>query len=161
MHEGSEQEADARAARPRLHVQGAWQNLFREPAREGLEEALPRIVRGRRWFGGKARAIASARSRRQRAPGCGRGLGASWHWFASSRTAATETYAVPLAFAEGHRAEEIENHHPESVLAELEVETRQGAREGLLVEALESDEFCQGLLERSSGDAVCAGKRAS
>ncbi len=143
-HAGLETGAEPELTRLRVH--DAWQELFREPARDSLEEALPGLIRGRRWFGGKARPIVSARLADSIVLGQAAGS-AVLALVSIDQGYGAQTYAVPMAFAEGQRAAELQQHRPHAVLAKLEVETREGLREGLLVDALESEEFCQGLLD--------------
>jgi trehalose synthase-fused probable maltokinase len=42
---------------PRIAIAGPWGDLFAGPGRARLESALPAWLAGRRWFGGKARAL--------------------------------------------------------------------------------------------------------
>ena len=45
---------------PTLTITNSWHELFQPPGRAALEAALPAYIQPRRWFGGKARGIASA-----------------------------------------------------------------------------------------------------
>src|SRR5439155_25607994 len=45
---------------PVLRVTGEWGSIFQEEARPALEALLPAYLKGRRWFGGKARLLRSA-----------------------------------------------------------------------------------------------------
>ncbi|HXH28449.1 MAG TPA: maltose alpha-D-glucosyltransferase, partial [Candidatus Polarisedimenticolia bacterium] len=45
---------------PRLALRGGWEDLLAEGNRERLEAILPGYMRGRRWFGGKAKGIDAA-----------------------------------------------------------------------------------------------------
>src|SRR5262249_26844888 len=44
---------------PPLTVTGEWDSIFQEESRPALEAALPNYLKGRRWFGGKARSLRS------------------------------------------------------------------------------------------------------
>jgi maltose alpha-D-glucosyltransferase/alpha-amylase len=46
---------------PALSVQGSWTAVFEKDDRVRLEGMLPRILRGRRWFGAKGRRVTRAR----------------------------------------------------------------------------------------------------
>jgi maltose alpha-D-glucosyltransferase/alpha-amylase len=47
-------------ALPSIDAPGAWDSLFDRQHRPRLEHALPRMLRGRRWFGAKGRRITAA-----------------------------------------------------------------------------------------------------
>jgi maltose alpha-D-glucosyltransferase/alpha-amylase len=127
----------------RLRVEGSWERVLRGEGREALEAILPTWLRGRRWFGGKARPIESASVVDAIAvPGSdGRGIIAVVEVRQGGGT--PDFYAVPLAFV---RAGD-EAMRSRAAVADLEVETREGVERGWLVDALELPEFCAELLE--------------
>jgi len=149
------EEADPSARLARVHdsairVGDSWEEVFEDDAREALEAALAGSLRGRRWFGGKGRALASLRILDAvRVPLEG----------AAARVLLVEvslgrgeqhTYVVPVRFAAGEREEVLRRHHPESVLAEVQTgapEGARGARSGVLFDALEDPDFCGALLD--------------
>ncbi|MDH3212733.1 MAG: maltose alpha-D-glucosyltransferase [Myxococcales bacterium] len=132
---------------PRIQVEKSWENAFREPGREALEAILPEILRDRRWFGGKAREITSARVvetiwiREGSSPAVIALVGVE------QEQAAPATYAVPVAFASGLEADTLRRDRPRAVLAEVEVRARDGAETGLLYDGLESPELAATLLD--------------
>src|SRR5262249_24605801 len=48
------------AQTPTLTVTGEWDSIFQPEAKAELEGVLPDYLKGRRWFGGKARRLRSA-----------------------------------------------------------------------------------------------------
>jgi maltose alpha-D-glucosyltransferase/alpha-amylase len=132
---------------PQLSVEGGWENAFRGKGREALEAGLPAVLRQRRWFGGKAQEIRSARVSETIAlrDGPARGLIALVE-VEQERTGA-ETYALPVSFATGEEAEVLKRERPQALLAELAIATPTGTETGLLLEGLEDRELCTALFE--------------
>jgi maltose alpha-D-glucosyltransferase/alpha-amylase len=138
---------------PQLRVRGAWEGLFRAGGRAAFEAALPAILRGRRWFGGKARSIGTTRLTDAIVlPNAGETVLALVD--VAQPEAITETYALALRFAPGARAAELRQHAPGAILAELEVGD-DPASAGVLFEALEDPGACRALL-----DAIVRRRRA-
>ena len=131
---GREEEA------PALAVGGSWTELLDGPARESFEAALPELLRGRRWFGGKARTVRHV-DVVEAVPVGGEGDGAE-AWIALVHVDYTEgeaeTYALPLALERRRRPE------PEAVLAR--VESREEGS-GVLIDAVWDRAFGRRLLE--------------
>ncbi len=138
-------DAGADAQVPVLTASGAWESVFREPARAALEDVLAGYLRGRRWFGGKARRIRSTRIREAlRIP-----YAASAAYLAVVQVDYTdgdsEAYALPLACAAGERADHVRRELPHGVVAS--VLSGDGAGPGVLYDALGDREFCAALLD--------------
>jgi 1,4-alpha-glucan branching enzyme len=147
-------------APPEVPVSARWEDAFDGAARRALEAALPRWLAGRRWFGGKSRAVerveivdavpvpAGARPARYTLLRVRYGEGGE------------ELYAVPLAFAAGLRADEVRRELHDVPLAELEA----GGERGVVYPAEFEPAFGQALLEamargasfEGSGGAVAA-----
>lgn len=108
------------ATLPRLAVAGPWHAALEGDARARLEAGLPRFLAGRRWFGGKARAI----ERVAVADAVPLGEGDAAHRLlllkVTYRDGAAETYSLPVAFSEGGRAELLRAELPGAALAEVE-----------------------------------------
>lgn len=112
-----------------------WQQLFEGTGVEDLEEALPALLRTRRWFGGKARKISAVQI-------------VDSILIPSDSTArlllirmtytdgGTETYTLPLAAAFGEEANRIRRDFPQAVIAPLVVRKPQSEDSGLLYDAL-------------------------
>jgi maltose alpha-D-glucosyltransferase/alpha-amylase len=135
------------ATPPLLRVAGTWKNALERPARGVLEAALPALLETRRWFAGKARGVRST-SIADTVP---IGEGAAEGCFAlirvEYREGGAETYSLPLAFAEGSRAEELRCERPHAVFAEIEITSRNGTQSGILFDGLEDADFCMALLD--------------
>jgi maltose alpha-D-glucosyltransferase/alpha-amylase len=127
--------------RPELEVVRDWTAVFSRRGLAALEDVLPRHLAGRRWFGGKARRISSARV-----------VGSVISTHGSLPVSFTlvevdykegdpETYFVPLSFAAGDRASRVEETAPHAVIARLIVKTKGEATHGLLYDAGETGEF--------------------
>ncbi|MFN2432447.1 MAG: maltose alpha-D-glucosyltransferase [Gemmatimonadota bacterium] len=151
---------------PELTVRGGWETALEGEARATLEAALPRHLRGRRWFGGKARAIKTAR------------LAATLPLAAAEPATVvafvavdyvegeTETYVLPLAFAEGTHAEDVRRWWPQAVVARLRCTGGEAAVvvEGVLYDALQEAGVWRALLQavarrkqlRGDGEEVAA-----
>jgi maltose alpha-D-glucosyltransferase/alpha-amylase len=129
-----------------LRVQGSWENALRGEGRDALEAVLPTWLRGRRWFGGKARRIESASVVDAIAVPGGSDLGMI-AVVEVRQDGTSDLYTVPLAFVTGAAGEDLTRQHPGAALAGLEMETREGVERGWLVDALEIPAFCAQLLE--------------
>ena len=119
---GSETEAAGRAARaiarragrelPVLRASSPLGEILNGAARRDLEEALPAILAGRRWFGGKSRGDPGDRHRRHgggpRICGRRRRRGASAGLVdVEYIEEEPETYVLPLAYRTGEEAERL------------------------------------------------------
>jgi 1,4-alpha-glucan branching enzyme len=140
----------ADAALPKLVVAGPWHAALDGDARVRLEAALPHFLAGRRWFGGKARGI----DRVELADAVPLGDGDPAHRLlllrVSYREGAGETYSLPVAFAEGERADLVRVELPVVALAELEAD----GVAGLLYASDRDPDLARALL-----DAIARGRR--
>jgi maltose alpha-D-glucosyltransferase/alpha-amylase len=144
-----------------LEVSGTWENIFQGKARGCLEEALLAYMKTCPWFAGKARSVE----------------GVSIHETVNFPCAAfksqvvligitytegdSETYALPLGFATGKLAEQIQDGHAHAVIGRLRVKARapakDGATEGTLFDALEEPNFGEALLQAIARRRHCKG----
>jgi maltose alpha-D-glucosyltransferase/alpha-amylase len=142
--EGSPRDAEPEAGHPpRLDVAGSWEQLLAGDARDELAAALPRFLRGRRWFAGKAERIRSVEIVDAAAlPG---GQGSAWLALARVAFARGEpqVYALPLAAAFEADAWPVRMEQPGSILAD--VVSREGA--GILYAAERRSGFARVLLD--------------
>jgi maltose alpha-D-glucosyltransferase/alpha-amylase len=138
---------------PSLSVHGPWQEMLHGKLTKAFERVLQGYLRGRRWFGGKAR----------------RQLGVQILELIPVARERTETlltlievsyaegdpeyYSLPIGFASGERAAELETSHYYEVIARLAVTDGDEATEGVLYDALVDPDFCAQLTR------VVAGKR--
>lgn len=131
---------------PRIRVDGAWSEVMAGAAREALEAVLPSFVRGARWFGGKGRPIVATRIH-DALPIRSRGVLRGYLAFVFvEQEGAREMYTIPLAFAEGARAESL-RHQRGMGIAELEQVEGAEHGHGLLFDALADEEFDAALLD--------------
>ncbi len=124
-----------------LTASGPWESLLRPGAAgAALDEALPEYLSRRRWFGGKARKIKSARIS-EAVPVDGEGRP---HW-ALVRVeyvdGEPDAYLLPLAFAAEPQAAGIMKDTPQAVVARV-----RGAVEGVVFDAVYDSEFARALL---------------
>lgn len=100
-------------------------DLFESPFLRRLEELLPDFLCRARWFGGKARAIRSARfSHTLPLPGDPR-RGRFGIVAVTYRDGGNEEYLVPLTLDRGRKSEEIQVS-PQAILAELQIDGEPG-----------------------------------
>jgi len=143
----TEYKAPAEVLVPTLSVTGAWKDIFRHEIRLVLESTLLGHIRQRRWFGGKARHAWSAMVQDI----------IPLHY--DSQTAyltllnikysegEPETYLLPVAFASGEQAGVIASQSPQAIIAQLELRDRAAVAEGMIYDAMVTDDFRQALLD--------------
>ncbi|NMB74828.1 MAG: maltose alpha-D-glucosyltransferase [Myxococcales bacterium] len=145
-----------------IEVRGAWHLFARGKQRAALEEALPSYLARCRWFGGKARHVRGVRMVEVLASANGDSNLAILLLRVEYQDGEGESYALPLAWLRGARADEVRARAPEAVLAELACREGKGTETGLLCDALADPESCRGLLElllqgrslRGAGEAM-------
>jgi maltose alpha-D-glucosyltransferase/alpha-amylase len=108
---------------PTLRAPGAWPTLFDGTNVRALEAVLPRLLRHRRWFGGKSRSITAVRVVDRiplggRADGAPDGVTAVLH--VDYVEGESDEYLVPFSFAPDGESDWLTADHPEAVLARLE-----------------------------------------
>jgi maltose alpha-D-glucosyltransferase/alpha-amylase len=136
---------------PVLEAADTWEGVFQGKAREALDEALPAYLEASSWFRKKPRLLEAAM------------LLETIPIPYDSRVAhlaliqveytedSPETYVLPLAFAGGTRAEEVQRERPEAVVARLRLHHGKGdgaaATEGILYDPIGDKDFAAALLE--------------
>ncbi|WP_242340298.1 MULTISPECIES: 1,4-alpha-glucan branching protein GlgB [unclassified Anaeromyxobacter] len=129
---------------------GPWDGILEPgPARERLEEVLPRYLLGRRWFGGKARHILRVAVLDVARIGSGPGAPSLVLLAVSYAEGAPEVYSLPLAFASGAAADRVRADLPGAGVAAL----RAGGQPGLLYATDRDPAFSRALL-----DAIAHGR---
>ena len=135
------------APRPVLEVADRWERVLDRPSLRRLEEILPAYIADRRWFREKARRIKSvAVSEVVPIAEPGRSGPARAHLTLAHvelDVGHPETYLLPLAYATGHRAEELVRFHSHAVVAVLRV----GEEDGILYDAAWDPDFARALLD--------------
>ena len=131
-----------------------WEDLMSGRANEQFEQQLERYIRGKRWFGGKAREIASSELLELLA------LDRSTIQLAAVRVnyveGPAETYVLPLTMAWGAAAKEDETN------ADLVVTRLKGKRSsGVVYEAVTHDAFTKSILNLFRQRKTLRGKRGT
>jgi maltose alpha-D-glucosyltransferase/alpha-amylase len=149
-----------------LEAVGTWSSLLTATrSSPRLGGAVSEYMRRRRWFRGKARTIAGATISdavpiRHAATAAQGGQGGkpadqtSYLAFIDVQYARElpETYVVPMAFAQGERAIEVERDHPETLIARVRVRPEpedkdQTEIQGVIYEPVRDASFLAALLE--------------
>jgi maltose alpha-D-glucosyltransferase/alpha-amylase len=127
---------------PALFAGVVWDAIFDGSMRSIIERhALVPFMQRQRWFGGKARPLASARFidwttlRRGAHPAFLTIVELQY------RDGGSDRYVLPLAMSSGPDAANIEHQYPSAILTRIS-----GARKGLLYDGLFDDEACEALL---------------
>jgi maltose alpha-D-glucosyltransferase/alpha-amylase len=132
---------------PAFFMGVAWDTLLEGNVRTLIErESLVPFLLRQRWFGGKARAVRSARFidwgvvRRGEHPSFLTIVEVAY------ADGPAERYLVPLAIVTGEAADTLYASAPQSALARVT-----GARKGLVIDGAADDPFSEGLLEVLDG----------
>jgi 1,4-alpha-glucan branching enzyme len=141
------------ASLARLETPGTWESVLEGPARGELEATLPRYLAGQRWFGGKARRIARVELL-DAVPAGDAGAARIALVRVQYEDVAPEVYALPLAFAAGPHAEELERASPGDVVARLDA----GGTAGLLHAADRDAAFARAVLDAIARGRAVAGR---
>jgi maltose alpha-D-glucosyltransferase/alpha-amylase len=133
---------------PTLSLRGQWHDLFNRETRAVLSGVLTGYIRGRRWFGGKARYVRALHIQdvvhMEEQENCDVHLLLAEVEYAEGEP---ETYILPLTFATGERAQQIMNDSLHAVVARLEPTGHSKDSRGILYDALMDDGFNRFLLE--------------
>jgi maltose alpha-D-glucosyltransferase/alpha-amylase len=140
---------------PRMTLSAGWETLLEGRERAILERAiLPLFIRRQRWFGAKSRKLETVSIRDWVSfPGCDPPI-----VILSVRTYDSEgeyeRYQIPMAVLTGPAAEQVRQTNPAAMMAHVKAQ----AQEGLLCDALVSDDFCLRLLALVAGGSELRGK---
>ncbi|HEY1465807.1 MAG TPA: maltose alpha-D-glucosyltransferase [Acidimicrobiales bacterium] len=132
-------------------VRGNWSELLTGAGVRRFEDYLPGYLAARRWFGDKSRQITSVSvvDSVPIPPAGGRREEPMAH-FTIVRVeldyGSPELYSLPIAFAVGARAEEIERWKPDAIIADL----RAGSQDGVIYDAVWEPEFSWAILQMLS-----------
>ncbi len=133
----------AKAEAVAVRLTDTCEQLFAETHREILTPLLVNYLRGRRWFGGKARTIRSTVIPEVVHFPFGSTVAHLTSLSLSYIDGEPETYVLPLGIVIGEEATRIQHDHPQAVVTRL-----QGSDgEGVLYEVIWENEFCQALLD--------------
>jgi maltose alpha-D-glucosyltransferase/alpha-amylase len=120
----------------RLDIKNSWGEIFAGENKSALEAILPAYMLSCRWFGGKARTISST----EIAEAFPFTHGAYVTTIQVTYTdGEPQTYVLPLTFASGETAAQVQRDTPQAVVAQLPG--------GVLYDAVYDKEFASSLLE--------------
>jgi maltose alpha-D-glucosyltransferase/alpha-amylase len=127
-----------------LEVASSWEQILKGRAKGQLEDLLPAYLRGKRWFGGKARQVKSAAVRE--AISLQNGEFSAFVVFAQVEymDGSSETYILPLTYASGPKAEAVLHENRREALARLRIKSN--GEEGILFEATALKDFGRTLI---------------
>jgi maltose alpha-D-glucosyltransferase/alpha-amylase len=143
---------------PTMEVVGSWDAVLSGRAKSALERVLPDYLKGCRWFGGKAK--------RLRGVSIVEAVQAVPVSFSASRAyilllqvnyveGEAEIYVLPLTFAFGDKAAQLQANSPQAVIARLD--QRDAEQSGVLYDALYEKSFCDLLLQATGRNRRFAG----
>ncbi|HSL04931.1 MAG TPA: putative maltokinase [Nitrospiraceae bacterium] len=129
-----------------LIVIGQWERILEREARAPLEACLPDVLKARRWFAGKARAILSVRII-ESVPIPDQSSAVVLLFIRVEYVdGAPEMYTLPLTAAFGEQAAQIQQRLPDTIVAPLKVRIEDREQTGVLYDALWSPDFSRMLL---------------
>ena len=129
-----------------LVVNERWERIFEGEACGHLEACLPDVLKSRRWFSGKARAIQSVRIVESLTIPCRSSAVALLFILVEYRDGTPETYAFPVTAALGEQAAQIQKDMPGTIVTMLKVRTKECEQTGVLYDALWNPDFSRTLL---------------
>jgi trehalose synthase-fused probable maltokinase len=130
-----------------LTVQDNWERLFDRDMVGALETLLPSILSSARWYGGKARTMASARIqetirlRTEKNSMVMALIGVSY------QDGGHQTYTMLFTASFGERAMQFRHVHPQALVAEVATAAGNGDRHGFLQDALWDHDSAEALLQ--------------
>jgi trehalose synthase-fused probable maltokinase len=129
-----------------LIVNERWERVLEGEARGHLEACLPDVLKSRRWFAGKARAIESVRIVESIPIPCRSSAVALLFILVEYRDGTPETYAFSVTAALGEQAAQIQKDMPSTIVTTLKVRTKECEQTGVLYDALWNPDFSRTLL---------------
>ena len=129
-----------------LCVTDRWERILDREAPSPLEACLPDVLKTRRWFAGKARAIQSVRIV-ESVPIPARSSAVVLLFIRVEYVdGAPETYTFPLTAAFGEQAAQIQQDFPGTIVTQLKVRNNDCEQTGVLYDALWSPDVSKTLL---------------
>ncbi|MGH7925480.1 MAG: maltose alpha-D-glucosyltransferase [Candidatus Binatus sp.] len=133
---------------PKVRMPSSLETLLTGAGRGALERAMVEYMPHCRWFRSKARTIKSIALADSWPVSNGTDGGASVALFQVEFTLGDpETYVMPLASAQGGRADELRTRFPERAVADLEMGSRGRTQAGLLYDATLDPAFSTAMLD--------------
>jgi maltose alpha-D-glucosyltransferase/alpha-amylase len=135
---------------PVLDVSGEWANVFRGKTRRPLEEALVGYLSRSAWFAGKGRTVEGTALLEAVPFPCASYRVQVVLIQVTYREADREIYALPMGFAHGKQADQVQTDRRQTVICRLRVRSRKGkdgVPEGIVYDVLEDRAFSEALLQ--------------
>jgi maltose alpha-D-glucosyltransferase/alpha-amylase len=129
-----------------LVVNERWERIFEREARGNLEACLPDVLKSRRWFSGKARAIQSVSIVESVTIPSRSSAAVLLFILVEYVDGAPEMYTFPLTAALGEQADQIQQDLPGTIVTTLKVRIKDREQTGVLYDALWSPDFSRTLL---------------
>jgi maltose alpha-D-glucosyltransferase/alpha-amylase len=126
-----------------LQIADSCTQLFQERHREALTPLLATYLKGRRWFGGKARTVRSTTIPEVISFPFGSTVAYLTSLAVGYLDGDPETYVLPLGIATGEEATRVQQDYPQAVVTRL----KGTDGEGVLYEVVWENDFCQALLD--------------
>jgi maltose alpha-D-glucosyltransferase/alpha-amylase len=139
-----------------LPLAESWLEVFSGRALGTLTAALQQWLPSRRWFRGKARSVASVTIRERITVPVGEDNAFLLLFQVSYSDGEPELYVVPLACALGEKAESVSRDWPQLILAHISL--HRSGENGVLYDAIVSQEFCRALLALTSQHQTVSGQ---
>ena len=129
-----------------LIVTERWERILERESRIPLETRLPDVLKARRWFAGKARAIQSVRIVESVCIPARSSAVVLLFIQVEYVDGAPEMYTLPLTAAFGEQAAQIQQDFPGTIVTTLKVPNNDREQAGVLYDALWSPDFSMTLL---------------
>src|SRR5712691_11115191 len=129
-----------------LIVNERWERILEGEPRGHFEACLPDVLKSRRWFAGKARAIQSVRIVESLPILCRSSTVALLFILVEYRDGTPETYAFHVTAALGKQAAQIQKNMPGTIVTTLKVRTKECEQTGVLYDALWNPDFSRTVL---------------
>jgi trehalose synthase-fused probable maltokinase len=142
-------------------VNERWERILEGEARSHLEACLPDVLKSRRWFAGKARAIQSVRIVDSLPIPCRSSTVALLFILVEYRDGTPETYAFPVTAALGKQAAQIQKNMVGTIVTTLKVRTKECEQTGVLYDALWNPDFSRTLLSAIGQGSRFTGERGT
>ncbi len=129
---------------PVLVTRTNWKSFFKVSNRPQLAEILPGVLKSFRWFGGKARTVRSV----EFVDVVPMAYEHSTAYITLIRVnyseGSSQTYVLPIAYAEGEHAAQIREDTPQALIAT--VVTKDNDHDGVFYDVMWEPSFCRALL---------------
>jgi maltose alpha-D-glucosyltransferase/alpha-amylase len=141
---------------PRLRVEGNWETVLEDDAREILEKKiLPGYLRGCRWFAGKARTIRQINILESIPISKNADVTQLVLLEVGYTEGTMEIYSLAVSYIQGAKAKQITQEFPQAVIACLHI----GDEEGILCDGIYDEKVRESLLAMIAQRKRIKGKR--